>query len=121
MKLNEIKQFLQCAYRDVIENMGDWEDHLPHYFSSDYVQYIDGDVHNLSESIEHIRQIKESIARVYFEFAHLVAEENKIFSIHYAYVTKKDGSRFKLKGIALFEMHDGKFISCDELTRELPW
>ena len=60
--------------------------------------------------------LKNAVHSTQITFEHLVAENDKVCSIHYAQGIKSNGQKIKAKVIALFQFQDDQLILCDELT-----
>lgn len=86
------------------------------YFHEDYVQLVDGEKLNRDDFVRHIKALHNSEKNITVEFKHMLAEANKVATVHTATGTKEDGQQVVAKVIALFIFKDGRIIMCDELT-----
>ena len=87
--------------------------------SPNYVQHVDGKTLDYEQFIKHRLVQNKVVKTITVNFQHIVAEGDKIFTIHVADVEKKDGSKVKIKVIAMFIIKDAKLVACDELTHVL--
>ncbi len=112
------KTLIKSLFKEMYENPNlDLEKFVPQHFSKNYIQYVDGKVMKYGSIIKHRLAQKEILTSIKIKIEHIVAEGDKVFTIHRAYATKKDGSKVQAKIIALFQIKDDKVVLCDELTR----
>lgn len=116
MTTTKIKQFIQETFLNVIENMNATEKTYAKYFSKDYIQYVDGKKLNYSDFVTHMKAQKSVMKSIKVTFKHIVAEGDKLATIHIVNGIKKDGSRIEAQVNALFQIKNNKIILCDELT-----
>lgn len=111
------KEFIKEVFENCIENMNATEETYTRYFSEDYIQYVDGKVLNYKDFICHMKVQKSVLKCVKITFKYMVAEGDKIATVHIAEAIKKNGKKIKAQINAIFQFRDGKIILCDELTR----
>lgn len=116
---NSMKDFIEKTFEDVIENMQADEEIISQYFSTDYIQYVDGHMLDYPGFIQHMKKQKTLINSAKVTIDHCVAEKNKICTIHRVDIDKKNNEKISVKVIAYFEIENGKIILCDELTKLL--
>lgn len=113
----------EWALKKVIENnfqvstnLEATEEDFARYHSKDYIQYVDGKVLNFEEYVVHRKALQKTLKSVKVVFHDMIIKENKVVTRHTAYAVKKDNKEIELQVIAIFEVKDGKIISCHELT-----
>lgn len=116
MTPDQMKLFVQNALVDVVEDMGAAEKTFAKYFSQEYTQYVDGRILGYRELVEHMKAQKTVFQSAKITFKHLIAEGNKVASVHVVKAVKKDGGTIEAQVNALMELKDEKIILCDELT-----
>ncbi len=111
------------AMKEVIENsfrastdMKATEEDYARYHSTDYIQHVDGKILDYNEYVQHRNNVKKTLKSVKVVFHDIIIEKNKIVTRHTAYAVKNDDIEIELQVIAIFEIKDGKIISCNELT-----
>jgi ketosteroid isomerase-like protein len=112
----QMKQFVQNALVDVVEDMGATEKTFAKYFSPEYIQYVDGRTLDYNSLVEHMKAQKSVLKSAKITFKHLIAEDNKVASVHVVKAIKKDGGTIEAQVNALIELDDEKIVLCDELT-----
>lgn len=116
MITDTIKQLVKNALIDIVEDMSATEETFAKYFSPDYIQHVDGKTLDYSMLIKHMRAQKAALQSAKITFKYLIAEGNKVSSVHVVDAIKKDGSSIKAQVNALIIIEDNKIILCDELT-----
>lgn len=111
------KELVRLAFRNVIEATSVDSGEIERYFSTQYVQEVDGKTLHFEEFVAHVKKQKETVASAKVDLIALISEGDVVFSNHEVNVLKKDGSRAKFKVIAQFLVRDGRIAACDELTR----
>lgn len=119
LKASDMKDFIEKTFQDVIENMQADEEIISQYFSSDYIQYVDGHMLDYPGFIQHMKKQKTLINSAKVTIDHFVADANKICTVHRVDIQKKNDEKISVKVIAYFEIENGKIILCDELTKLL--
>ncbi len=104
-------------FKDIFENPTFDEAAIDGYFSTEYIQQVDGKIINFEQFKQHVRVLKDSMKSVSAEFKTLVQEDNIVFSNHLISGLNKEDRSVEGQVIAEFTFKDGKIISCDELTR----
>ena len=113
------KQFVQNMFRDVIENPRANSSIYKKYFSTDFVQYVDGKKNDYPHFLLHLQALKTAIKTVSIAVEHIVAEGDKVATVHTARGVKRDGSTFATQVNAVFQVKDSKIVLCNELTHLL--
>ena len=85
-----MKEWFKKAFKAVIEDMDADESVIEQYFAEDYRQYVDGHELDYQGFIKHMKAQKAALQSVSVEFKHLIAEDDKIASIHFIHAIKKD-------------------------------
>lgn len=114
--LSSPQQFIRQVFTDVVENMAANEETYSTYFSEKYIQHVDGKTLGYKEFVDHMKAQKAAMKSVEVSFEHIVAEGDKICTVHSVNGVKKNGEKIGFKIIALFQIKEGKIIFCDELT-----
>lgn len=89
------------------------------YFSTEYIQCVDGEIFDYSKFMTHIEKLKELTTSLSITFNHIAEEGDTVFTNHTVTVVRNDSSMSKVKVIATFIIKDNKIVYCDELTRHL--
>lgn len=110
------KQKVKEALEFTLSDLGTHADKIGEYFHSDYVQHVDGKTLDFAGFVNHLHALREKVERLELAFDSLFEEGDQVCSVHTVDVSKKDGSRAKVKVIATFKLCNGKIILCDELT-----
>lgn len=111
------RQFIKEVFANTIENMDATQETYAKYFSKDYVQYVDGKTLNYNGFIAHMAAQKAALQSAEVTFKHMVAEGDKVATVHIVKAVKKDGRAVQAQVNALFQLKDNRVILCDELTR----
>ncbi len=108
--------FVKKLLVDVIEDMKADEKIFSHYFSSDYMQYVDGHILNYTDFVHHMLAQKVILKSARVTIDHCVISKSSFCTVHKVDARKKNGESILIKVIAYFEMKNGKITLCDELT-----
>lgn len=115
MTQTNAKQLLQNLFAALSDPAISLED-LSVFFTSDYVQLVDGETLNLAGFLEHAATLRGALETVDVEFETIIASDNTIADIHVVNARKKNGGRVKMKVIAFYTLRDGKISRIEELT-----
>ncbi len=110
------KQLIKEAFANVVENMDVTEETYTKYFSENYQQRVDGKILNYIDFVSHMKVQKTVMQTVRVTFRYMVAEENRVATIHVVNGVKKDGGTIEAQVNAIFQISENKIILCDELT-----
>ncbi|EKT66551.1 TPA: nuclear transport factor 2 family protein [Providencia alcalifaciens] len=111
--------FVERALNSVLgEKLGDLEV-IKQYFSSDYVQVVDGKQIDFTLFYAHMRALQEATENISIEIKSIAEGKNCVHTQHIARAVKKDGSTSEFEVFACFQLMNGKIIRCEELTRML--
>lgn len=117
MTSNEIKNFIQQVFQQAVEDMNATEVTYSKYFSKDYIQHVDGKKLTYSDFVAHMKTLKSVMKSIKVTFKYLLAEGDKVATVHLIDGVKKDGSIVRAQVNALFQISANKIVLCDELTR----
>lgn len=110
------KQFIKEALEVTLSDLGAGIEQVNAYFHPNYIQHVDGKTLDYTGFVEHLHSLRDKVEKLELEFDTLFEEGDRVCSVHTVSVSKKDGSRAKVKVIATFLLSEGKIILCDELT-----
>jgi predicted SnoaL-like aldol condensation-catalyzing enzyme len=110
------KSLIKQMFRDMFESNSFDERVIDRYFSPGYVQHADGTTLTFSGFVDHVRELKWTVAKLEVTFEQMVAEGNKVMEIHRVKGEKRDGSRFTVRLMSFWIIEDGKIALCDELS-----
>ena len=113
----ELKKLIQKIFKETVENIQATELLYTQYFSKEYTQCVDGVSLNYEAFVAHMKMQKEALKSLKIVFHEMIAEGGKVATFNTVYATRKDAKKVEVQVIALFELRDGKVISCNELTR----
>lgn len=113
------KQIIRSIFTEILENPVMNKALISKYFTTDYVQYVDGKIINFDDFVKHIQVLKTKIKQMSISMKSIVAEDNIVFTNHEVTTIMHGGRNGKMKVIAEFRLRDGKVYYCDELTHML--
>lgn len=116
MKPDEMKQFIQDAFKAIIVDTNATDETYSTYFSKDYIQYVDGKELNYKGFVQHMKALKAALYSATVSFRHIIAEDDKVSTVHVINAIKKDGRKVVAQVNALMQIEDEKIVLCDELT-----
>lgn len=108
-----LKNLFKAMYSDPTT---DFTKLIPESYSPNYTQWVDGKTMGYQDILKHRLAQKKVISDIKITFEHMIAKGDKVFTVHWVNAKKKDGSEVIVKVIALFQIQNGKLISCDEMT-----
>jgi len=109
------KDLLQTALEAAFAGPALDEARLARSFSPDYRQWTNGKTLDYAQFVNHLRTLRETAA-VEIRILHCMAEGERIFSLHQARATLRDGHVSTHRVLALFRIENGRVVECDELT-----
>ncbi|MEQ5125670.1 nuclear transport factor 2 family protein [Providencia alcalifaciens] len=92
---------------------------IKQFFSSDYVQVVDGKLIDFTEFCTHMQVLKEATESITIDIKSIAEGENCVHTQHIARAIKKEGTVSEFEVFACFHLMNGKIIRCEELTRML--
>lgn len=110
------KALIEQMFRDLFESESFDERIIDRYFSPHYMQHADGTTLNLSGLVDHVRELKRTVAKLEVAFEQMVAEGNRVMEIHRVKGEKRDGSKFTVRLMSFWIIEYGKIVLCDELS-----
>ena len=111
------KSLLRRMFRDMFESDSFDERVIDRYFSPSYVQHVDGTTLNFSGFVNHVRELRGTVAKLEVTFEQMVAEADKVMEIHRVKGEKRDGSKFTVRLMSFWVIEAGKIVLCDEFSR----
>ncbi|ASZ14967.1 nuclear transport factor 2 family protein [Chitinophaga pendula] len=114
--MQDLKTLIKNLFEAVIEGPVHEEKIIQRYFSTDYVQHVDGKVLDYATFVAHMQALKAATQQLKVTFKALAEEGDTVFTNHEVIAEKKDGSSSRSQVIAEFRVRDGKVYYCDELT-----
>jgi len=116
MSPDETKKFIKDVFINLIENRDANEETYAKYFSKDYIQYVDGKILDYDHFVRHMKALSATIKSAQVTFKQIIAERDKVATIHKVNAVKHDGSQIEVQVNAFFQIKNNKIIFCDELT-----
>lgn len=113
------KALIKSSFSALFDKLEDNEEVVSQFFDKDYKQIVDGKELDYQGFIQHIKVLFSRLKSCRIEFEHIVAEGDKVCTIHYPIAVNKNGSAIKVQVNALFQIRDNKIILCHELTHLL--
>ena len=110
------KLLIKQMFRDMFESDSFDERVIDRYFSPKYVQHVDGTTLNFSGFVDHLRELKGTVAKLDVTFEQMVAEGNSVMEIHRVEGAKRDGSMIAVRLMSFWIIENGKIVLCDELS-----
>lgn len=117
--MKDYKKLIKEIFQNIFENPGYSEAIVKRYFSTNYVQLVDGKTLHFNEFIKHIKAVKEAIASMSVTFDTIAQDNDIIFTNHRVKATTKEGRTSEVQVIAEFHIQDGQINYCNELTRQI--
>lgn len=117
--MENCKEFLIEGFRAVVEDLNYDERVIRKYFSTGYVQYVDGQVLDFNQFCEHMKVQKQALKSIVIDFKTVARENNIVFTNHVVKMETKEGRIAIVQVIAEFHVLDGKITYCNELTHLL--
>ena len=118
MNRDDLKSTIEKLYTDILINLD--VNKIDTYFAPSYVQTTEHQTSDINEFTDHLKKLKEVVARLSIEeFKTMLIDEsqNTIFLRYDVHVEKKNGDKGKVEVYAEFVFNeDGKVITCKELT-----
>ncbi|MBB6111955.1 hypothetical protein SAMN05421821_11561 [Mucilaginibacter lappiensis] len=117
--MKDHKKLIKEIFQNIFEIPGYDEAIVKRYFSTDYVQQVDGKTLHFSEFTKHIKAVKEAIASISIIFDTIAQDNDIIFTNHRVMAITKEGRSGEVQVIAEFHIQDGQINYCNELTRQI--
>lgn len=113
----EAKAFVKKAVIYALETRGPNMDYGK-YVSKNFINHVDSNTFNFEQWKQHQKDIKKKVKSMvpHFNDSEMVAEGNQVAAVYYIDLVKNDGSKLRVKDIALFRFQNGKVTYVDELT-----
>jgi predicted SnoaL-like aldol condensation-catalyzing enzyme len=92
----DAKELVKKAFEDLFEAEKLDENFISHYFHPEYKQYVDGKELNYEQFVAHMKAVKNSAKKAKVTFKHLIAEGNRVCSVHIAEGTKPCSGQLNL-------------------------
>ncbi|MCO4198091.1 nuclear transport factor 2 family protein [Aeromonas hydrophila] len=112
----DYKQRLQACFNRVICDPDFTPAELDHWFCPDYVQLVDDQRLDRAAFEQHLLVLRQSLVRCEIRFVSLLAEGNRVHSLHRVRAWRHDGAQIECKVSALFTFQDERLSHTDELT-----
>ncbi|VEG90230.1 nuclear transport factor 2 family protein [Legionella spiritensis] len=110
------KNIIRKAFEVIFEKKHHDEETIGLYFSRNYRQWVDGHELDFQDFIAHIKAQGKRIERLSVTFKSMVAEGNRVATIHLIDALTKEGFPVKGKVMAQFTLEDNRIVACEELT-----
>jgi SnoaL-like domain len=83
----------------------------------DYRQIADGKILDRAGLVDHARALKSVVAEAQVKFEMLLADGERVASLHVVTGRKRDGAAVGVRVYAFFEFQNGRVRRVDEMTR----
>ena len=110
------KDRLKNAFEEIFMAAEVNEEKIDKYFDRSYQQWVDGHELDYKDFIKHIHAQKKRIQRVSVKFETMIAEGDKVATIHHIKARTIEGNDIKGRVLAHFTFRNHKIIRCEELT-----
>ncbi|TDR72978.1 nuclear transport factor 2 family protein [Paludibacterium purpuratum] len=87
------------------------------YFAPSYTQLVDGKQLDYTSFVRHLATLHQRVESLDLRIDQLIAQDDKVVSVHYVTVKKSDATQTFYKVIAVFTIQAGRIVRCEELTR----
>ena len=91
------KALIEQMFRDMFESASFDERIIDRYFSPNYVQHADGTTLNFGGFVDHVRELKRTVAKLEVAFEQMVGEGNRVMEIHRVKGEKRYGGKFTVR------------------------
>jgi len=115
--MKNYKELVKQAFAEVLANQTFDRKKIAQYFSTDYKQYVDGQVLNYEQFVAHIELVKKRTSNLIFDYATIVQEGNIVFTNHKVSATMENGEVSITHLIAEFHIEQDRIVSCSEMSR----
>jgi ketosteroid isomerase-like protein len=110
-----LKKIILDDFKTVADMNASEADYGKHV-SKDYVQKVNGETMDYQGFIDHMIALKKTVKSIRITFHEILEDGNKVVTRHTAQGVKNDNTMVEMDLIAIFEIKDGKIVSCHELT-----
>jgi len=110
------KEIVQNMFQEVWEAVAYDQKAVLKYFSSNYIQEIDGKIFNRVDFIQHLKVLKDTTKSMWVDIESLQEIGNTVFSNHVMHMLFRDGTIGLIHVIASFRFEGDKIVFCDEIT-----
>jgi hypothetical protein len=117
--MKDYKNLIREIFQNIFENPSYNEETIARYFSTDYVQQVDGKTLHFGEFNKHIQVVKETIISMSVTFDTIAQDNDIVFTNHRVKAITKEGRAGEVQVIAEFHIQDGQINYCNELTRQI--
>ncbi|WP_145531965.1 nuclear transport factor 2 family protein [Yersinia kristensenii] len=115
MNSQQAKQFLQQVFTALVDPAFTVQE-VAAFFSKDYQQNADGNLLNYEEFIQHAQVLKNTLISGKVTLEKVIAEGDRVASVHLVEAVKKNGQKVLMKVIAFYQIENGLITSVEELT-----
>ena len=115
----QTKEFIKEAYSNAIENLNASDEAYSQFFSKEYIHHINGKTLHFKDFVARIKERKAALKSLKINFKYMIAEGDKIATVHIVDAISKNGQPLKVKVHMLFQIKDRKIVLGDELTHDL--
>ncbi|MDN5285323.1 MAG: hypothetical protein JWR38_1597 [Mucilaginibacter sp.] len=117
--MEDHKKLIKEIFKNIFETPSFDEAIVRKYFSTDYIQHVDGKTLGFDHFIKHVEVVKDAMQSMSINFKTLVQENDTVFTNHIVTGTTKEGRTGDVQVIGEFRIRNGQVIYCDELTHQL--
>jgi ketosteroid isomerase-like protein len=110
------KQLIKDSFNTLFSKLDASEESVSQFFDKNYKQNVDGKTLDYKGFLQHIKVLFSQLESCRVEFEHIIAEGDKVCTVHYPIAVKKNGVKVKAEVHALFQINNGKIVLCHELT-----
>lgn len=108
---------------DVLYKDQDTKAVIEKYYHHDYNQYINGNIMNRDEYIDHVIEQKKNLKSIEFKYQNHLAQSDELFIIYYVKGQNIKGDDIAAEVIAYFKFKDSKIFKIQghvHLSKGLP-
>lgn len=114
--MENYKALVKEGFKAVVEDLTYNEAVIEKYFSTRYLQKVDGSELDYEGFCRHMKVQKEALKHIWMEFTTIVQEGHIVFTNHLVHMETKEGRAATIHVIAEFHVEEGKIAYCNELT-----
>ncbi len=119
MKTKSAKAFVKEALTEFFNHKHCDEQTMQRYLTADFIHYVDGSAKPFDELCTHLQKQVLKFKSMHIQFLDMIAEGNKVATLHTLKVITQNGETFLWQGQAIFYLREDKIFKGIELTRAI--
>lgn len=112
-------QIVEKALTSILSLQGAPNETVPSFMSESYIQITDGHAMDRRALTDHIQALQKQCCSIKIHFLRLESMGEAVFSRHRADVCRQDQTAVSFEVMALFQVSNGKILSCTETVKQI--